>query len=119
MRTVRLDEGEAAVAPAVASQRFPVTEPAAIRDEVRRVLVKMQSADTEEKDSLRAWLRTLEEQEDRLIELITEGTIASSKLRNWLKSVKPAEGRHRRVPGPRRETHPARRRHGPRVRQPA
>lgn len=92
MRTVRLDEAEAAVARAIASQRFPDAELADIRDEVRRALVEMQSADIEEKDSLRARLRTLEEQEDRLIELAAEGTIASSKLRNRLESVTMQKG---------------------------
>lgn len=92
MRTVRLDEAEAAVARAVASQRFPETDLADIRDEVRRALVDMQSADIEEKDSLRARLRTLEEQEDRLIELAAEGTIASSKLRDRLESVTMQKG---------------------------
>ncbi|WJX99924.1 zinc ribbon domain-containing protein [Curtobacterium sp. 458] len=92
MRTVRLDEAEAAVARAVASQRFPETELADIRDEVRRALVDMQAADIEEKDALRARLRTLEEQEDRLVELAAEGTIASSKLRDRLESVTMQKG---------------------------
>ena len=59
---------------------------------MRRALVEIQSPEIEEKDSLRARLRTLEEQEDRLIELAAEGTIASSKLRDRLEFVAMQKG---------------------------
>ena len=52
----------------------------------------MQSADIEAKESLRARLRALEDQEERLIELASEGTIASSKLRERLESVTLRKG---------------------------
>jgi hypothetical protein len=57
---------------------------ASVREEVRRALVELQAADQEEKDALRTQLNKLEAQEERLIELAADGTIAVEKLRQRL-----------------------------------
>ncbi len=92
MRTVRLEEVEAAVAKAVAAQRFAPTSIDDIRVEVRRALDEMQALDQEERSSLRTRLQQLEEQEERLIELAVEGSIASPKLRERLDHVTMQKG---------------------------
>ncbi|MDF9751539.1 Na+-transporting NADH:ubiquinone oxidoreductase subunit NqrC [Arthrobacter sp. ES3-54] len=89
---MRLDEAETAVARAVVSQHFPKVARNELRNEVRRALVEMQSEDFEEKESLGIRLRTIEGQDEPLIELAAEGTIASSRLRQGLESVTLLKG---------------------------
>lgn len=92
MPSARLDELEDEVARRVAAERFDGEDIASVREEVRRALVELQAADQEEKDALRKQLKKLEGQEERLIELAADGTIAVEKLRQRLEYVTLQKG---------------------------
>lgn len=92
MPSARLDELEDEVARRVAAERFDADDIASVREEVRRALVELQAADQEEKDALRTQLKKLEAQEERLIELAADGTIAVEKLRQRLEYVTLQKG---------------------------
>jgi len=84
---MRLDDIEAAVARAVAAERFHTESVDTVRREVTRAMETLQAADRELKDSLRKQLTTLEAQEDRLIDLAADGTMPSDKLRGRLNDI--------------------------------
>ncbi|GAA2021716.1 recombinase family protein [Agromyces tropicus] len=92
MSTVRLDDVEAEVERVVAAERFDSEDLAAIRDEVRRALADLQAADQDEREALGKQLRKLEAQEERLIDLAADGTLAIDRLRQRLEAVTLQKG---------------------------
>ena len=90
--SIRMDDLEAAVARAVAAERFSPEALDAIRAAVDKTVAEFQASDREVKRTLNAELKKLEAQEDRLIELAADGTLATSKLRERLEQVSLKRG---------------------------
>ncbi len=90
--SIRMDDLEAAVARAVAAERFSPEGLDAVRAEVGKTVAEFQASDREVKKTLRAEFKKLEAQEDRLIELAADGTLATSKLRERLEQVSMKKG---------------------------
>lgn len=90
--SIRMDDLEAAVARAVAVERFTHDALDAIRSEVTKTVDEFHASDREVKKSLRAELVKLEAQEDRLIELAADGSLATSKLRERHEQVSMKKG---------------------------
>ncbi|QAY74264.1 recombinase family protein [Agromyces protaetiae] len=90
--SIRMDDLEAAVARAVAAERFSPESLDAIRAEVDKTVAEFQASDREVKKTLRAEFVKLEAQEDRLIELAADGSLATSKLRERLEQVSLKKG---------------------------
>lgn len=87
-----MDDLEAAVARAVAAERFDTDALDAIRAAVHKTVAEFQASDREVKRSLNAELKKLEAQEDRFIDLAADGTLATSKLRERLEQVSMKKG---------------------------
>jgi site-specific DNA recombinase len=89
---IRMDDLEAAVARAVAVERFSPDALDAIRAEVTKTVDEFHASDRDVTKSLRAELVKLEAQEDRLIELAADGAMAINKLRERLEQVSLKKG---------------------------
>jgi site-specific DNA recombinase len=90
--TLRMEDVEAAVAREVALQQLSAEAIESMRIELQQALDQQQASAREAKKALRAELRKLEDQEERLIELAADGTLDSAKLRDKLARVTLKKG---------------------------
>ncbi len=85
--SLRLEAIEEAVAQEVKREGLTVDEIAVMRAQLQETADEMQAHDRQVKASLRSELRKLEGQEERLIELATEGSVSTPKLREKLNDI--------------------------------
>lgn len=87
MKNARVADVEDRVARVVAREKLLPDALEGIRDAMRKALAEAQEVDQEQKEQLRKQLKSLEDQEARLIDLAAEGAIQSAKLRERLESI--------------------------------
>ncbi|WP_294947430.1 hypothetical protein [uncultured Microbacterium sp.] len=87
MGTIRMDDVEAAVARRVAQERLTDEDASALRAALDETLRGSQAAQRQARKSLNLELKKLEAQEERLIDLAADGSLAPAKIRERLARV--------------------------------